>query len=80
MQIMEGDIIRNLVGNLDAIGHIHTAGNPGRNDLDEAQEIYYPAIARALVEKGYDRYIGHEFWPKGEILPAIQQEFDACRG
>ena len=78
MQIMEGDLIRTLVGNLDKIGHIHTAGNPGRHDLDDQQEIYYPAIASALATNGYDLYIGHEFWPKGEILPAIQQAFDAC--
>ena len=65
MQIMEGDLIRNITDYSDYIGHYHTAGNPGRHDLDAEQEIYYPAVMRAIVNTGYDLYVGHEFGPKG---------------
>ncbi len=68
MQIMEGDIIRTITGNIDHIGHFHTAGNPGRRDLDEDQELYYPAVMRAIAkltdEGKYDGYVVHEFGPK----------------
>ena len=68
MQIMEGDIIRTIRDNIDYIGHFHTAGNPGRKDLDEDQELYYPPIMRAiaqLTEEGkFNGYVAHEFGPK----------------
>ena len=68
MQIMEGDIIRTIRENIDYIGHFHTAGNPGRKDLDEEQELYYPAIMRVIAqlqEEGkYNGYVAHEFKPK----------------
>ncbi len=73
MQIMEGDLIRNIRDNIEHIAHFHTAGNPGRKDLDEAQEIYYPAVARAIHETGYSGFVGHEFSPKGDTLAALQQ-------
>ncbi len=76
MQVMEGDLIRNIRDHIEHFGHIHTAGNPGRNDLDDQQEIYYPAVARAIEATGYSGWVGHEFLPKGEILPALQQAFD----
>ena len=78
MQIMEGDIIRTMVDNLDAIGHIHTAGNPGRNDLDDDQELNYQGICRALSAAGYKGHVGHEFRPKGDLLPALSQAFAQC--
>ena len=65
MQIMEGDLIRTIQNNIQWFKHFHTAGNPGRHDLDDEQEIYYPAIARAVAELDYDGYVGHEFGPKG---------------
>jgi hydroxypyruvate isomerase len=68
MQIMEGDIIRTIKDNIAHIGHFHTAGNPGRKDLDEEQELYYPPIMRVIAqlqEEGkYDGYVAHEFSPK----------------
>ncbi len=68
MQIMEGDIIRTITDNIAHIGHFHTAGNPGRKDLDEDQELFYPAIIRTIAklqEEGkYDGYVAHEFGPK----------------
>lgn len=63
VSIMNGDIIRRLRLHKEYIGHIHTAGNPGRCELDEHQEIHYPAVMRALVETGYHDYVAHEFIP-----------------
>ena len=78
MQIMEGDIIRTLRTHNEAIGHIHTAGNPGRNELDEAQELNYAGICRALAATPYDGYVGHEFTPRGHVVAALRQAFDLC--
>jgi hydroxypyruvate isomerase len=77
MQIMEGDIIRTIRDNIDHIGHFHTAGNPGRNDLDENQEIFYPPIARAIEELGYTDWVGHEFIPKKDPLEAMREAYAA---
>jgi hydroxypyruvate isomerase len=76
MQIMEGDIIRTINEAYPAIGHYHTAGNPGRNDLDDEQEINYPAILKTIAETGYDGYIGHEFVPKGDPSAALRSAFE----
>lgn len=76
MQIMEGDLIRTIRENIANIAHFHTAGNPGRNDLDQNQEIYHPPIARAINELGYTGFIGHEFVPKKPVLEAIQEAYD----
>ncbi|HCO94935.1 MAG TPA: hydroxypyruvate isomerase [Phycisphaerales bacterium] len=65
-QIMEGDIIRTIRTYKDYIGHYHTGGNPGRAEIDETQELYYPAIMRAIVETGYKGYVAHEFVPKNK--------------
>lgn len=78
MQIMEGDLIRTIRENIAYIGHFHTAGNPGRRDMDETQEIYYPAVMRAIAESGYTGYVGHEFVPKGDPLEAMKAAFDRC--
>lgn len=78
MQIMEGDLIRNIRDHIRYIGHFHTAGNPGRHNLDETQEIYYPAVMRAIADTGYDGYVGHEFGPVGDPIAALQQAYAAC--
>jgi hydroxypyruvate isomerase len=78
MQIMEGDIMRTLRENIGFIGHIHTAGNPGRADMDQTQELYYPAIVRTIVEAGYAGYVGHEFVPKGDPVEAIRATYKMC--
>ncbi len=78
MQIMEGDIIRTIRENIQWIGHFHTAGNPGRNDLDETQELNYAAICQAIAKTGYDLYVGHEFRPKGDGVAALRQTFAIC--
>jgi hydroxypyruvate isomerase len=63
MQIMEGNIIDTITKYSQYIGHIHTGGVPGRNELDETQELYYPAIMRALLKTGYKGFVGQEFVP-----------------
>ena len=78
MQIMEGDVIRSLRKAMPWIGHIHTAGNPGRNDLDDTQELNYRGICTAIAETGYDGYVAHEFKPKGDPMAALRAAFKEC--
>lgn len=78
MQIMEGDVIRTIRKIAPHIGHVHTAGNPGRRDLDDAQEINYPPIMAALAETGYIGFVGQEFIPKGDALAALRSAFQLC--
>jgi hydroxypyruvate isomerase len=78
MQIMEGDVIRTVRAHNPLIGLYHTAGNPGRNDLDDAQELNYPAILKAIRETGYAGYLAHEFIPKGEPVAALRTLFQQC--
>jgi hydroxypyruvate isomerase len=80
MQVMEGDVIRTIRDHHAAFGHYHTAGNPGRNELDETQELNYRAIVRAIRETGYDGYIGQEFIPRGEPVAALRAAFEVCQG
>ena len=68
MQIMEGDVIRTIRQYKDCIGHYHTGGNPGRNEIDETQELNYPAIVKAILATGYTGYLGQEFIPKRDAL------------
>ena len=76
MQIMEGDVIRTIQQQHPWFGHYHTAGNPGRSDLDETQELYYPPIFQAIAATGYTGYIGHEFTPKADPAAALKAAFD----
>ncbi|HXF62798.1 MAG TPA: TIM barrel protein [Caldilineaceae bacterium] len=78
MQIMEGDVIRNIRENIKWIGHFHTAGVPGRNDLDDTQELNYRGICRAIAATSYDLYLGHEFKPKGDPIEALAAAFAVC--
>jgi hydroxypyruvate isomerase len=78
MQIMEGDIIRTIRANWEMIGEYHTAGNPGRSDLDENQELYYPPILRTIKETGFSGYIAHEFVPKGDPVASLRTVFRQC--
>jgi len=63
VQIMNGDVIRRIRQYKDVIGHYHTAGNPGRAELDDTQEINYPAVMRAIVDSGYKLFVAQEFIP-----------------
>ena len=78
VQIMHGDVIRRIEENKDVIGHIHTAGNPGRGELDETQEIQYPAVMKKLLEVKYTGYVGHEFIPTRDPLAGLKQAIAVC--
>ena len=79
MQIMEGDVIRTIRNNHKYLFHYHTGGNPGRNEIDETQELYYPAIMRAILETGYKGHVGQEFIPKREDkLASLEQGVRIC--
>ncbi|MCS7237606.1 MAG: TIM barrel protein [Thermoguttaceae bacterium] len=79
MQIMEGDLIRTIRENIQYIAHFHTGGNPGRNEIDETQEINYPAVMRAIADLGFTGYIGHEFVPKSpDPLAALERCARLC--
>jgi hydroxypyruvate isomerase len=78
VQIMNGDIIRRLDQLKDIIGHVHTAGNPGRGELDDNQEIQYPPIMRKLLDIGYTGYVGQEFIPTRDPLAGLQQAVALC--
>jgi hydroxypyruvate isomerase len=78
MQIMEGDLIATIKKNIQHIGHFHTAGVPGRHELDENQEIYYPAVMRAIVETGYEGYVAHEYTPVHDPITSLRQAVQVC--
>lgn len=78
VQVMHGDVIRRLDGCIDIVGHIHTAGNPGRAELDDNQEINFPPIMRRLVAHKYDGYVGHEFIPTRDPLAGLTQAVQLC--
>ena len=78
MQIMEGDVIRTIRDFKDYIGHYHTGGNPGRNEIDETQELNYPAIVRAIIATGYKGFLGQEFIPKRDAVKSMEQAFGIC--
>lgn len=78
MQIMEGDIIRTIRRDHQYFGHYHTGGNPGRNEIDESQEIYYPAIMKAIVETGYKGFVAQEFIPKRDPLTSLKEAVMIC--
>lgn len=63
MQIMDGDIVRIIREGIQWIGHFHTAGNPGRHEIDESNELNYRFIAQAIAETGYSGYFCHEYSP-----------------
>lgn len=78
VQIMQGDIVRRIREAGSHVGHFHTAGNPGRHDLDDG-EMSYPAIMRAIAETGYDGFVGHEFFTKrSSQIDALKHAFEIC--
>lgn len=78
MQIMEGDIMRTIRDYHTYFAHYHTAGNPGRHELNNRQELQYSAIFHTIADVGYEGYVGHEFIPTGDPLVALKQAFDLC--
>jgi hydroxypyruvate isomerase len=79
MQIMEGDIIRTITENKSFIGHYHTGGVPGRGEIDQRQELNYPAIIKAIVDTGFKGYLGQEFIPKNiDKLASLKSAIELC--
>ena len=78
MQIMEGDVIRTMRDNIQYIGHLHTGGNPGRNEIDETQELNYLAISKAVAELPFEGYYAHEFIPKRDPLKSLAEAVELC--
>ena len=78
MQIMEGDLIRSIKDYHACIGHYHTGGNPGRNEIDNSQEIYYPAVMKAIVATGYKGFVGQEFVPTHDPLTSLKEAVQIC--
>lgn len=79
MQIMEGDVIATLRANSKYIAHYHTGGVPGRNEIDERQELYYPAIMRAIVATGFKGYVAQEFIPsQPDKLASLSAAIKIC--
>ncbi len=79
VQVMHGDVIRRIRQYQDLIAHYHTAGNPGRGELDEDQEINYPAVMRAILQTGYTGYVAQEFLPTWENkIEALKHAAAVC--
>lgn len=78
VQIMHGDLLRRLEQHQELLGHIHTAGNPGRGELDETQEINYIPIMKKLVQLKYAGYVGHEFIPTRPAAAGLKQAIQVC--
>jgi hydroxypyruvate isomerase len=82
MQIDEGDVIRTIRDNHQYFAHYHTGGVPGRHEINESQELYYPAIMQAIVETGFQGYVAQEFIPskkeKEHQLAALQSAVRIC--
>ena len=78
VQIMNGDVIRRIKQHKDYIAHVHTAGNPGRAELNDKQEIQYPPIMKTLLEIGYKGFVGQEFIPVGDPLAGLKQAVTLC--
>jgi hydroxypyruvate isomerase len=78
MQVMEGNVLATIRDNRDSIVHLHTAGVPGRHELDDSQELNYRGIARVLADLEFDGYIAHEFIPTREPIGALRDAVDVC--
>jgi hydroxypyruvate isomerase len=80
MQIMEGDIIQTIRDQHQWFAHYHTGGVPGRAEIDETQELYYPAIVQAIEATRYTGWLGQEFVPRGDPIAGLKRAFSICGG
>ena len=78
MQIMEGDVIRTIKDNFQYIGHFHTAGNPGRHEFDDTQELNYVGICKAIADLGYQGVLSHEYTPTRDPLGTLDKMMRIC--
>ncbi len=79
MQIMEGDVIRTIRDNREHIAHFHTAGVPGRHEIDGSQELNYPAVMRAIADTGFSGYVAQEFIPTRDPWASLEEAVKLCR-
>ena len=77
-QIMEGDIIRTIRNHFGIMAHFHTAGNPGRHEFDDTQEMNYRGIAQAIVDLGFTGWLTHEYSPLKDPLTSLDQALAIC--
>ena len=78
MQIMEGDVIATIRANFPHIAHFHTGGVPGRNEIDDTQELNYRRVMQAIADLGFTGYVAQEFVPKRDPLTSMRQAFEIC--
>jgi hydroxypyruvate isomerase len=78
MQIMEGDVIRTIRENHQYIGHYHTGGVPGRNEIDEGQELNYTTVMKAIMDTGYEGHLGQEFIPRRDPMTSLAEAYRIC--
>lgn len=78
MQVQEGDVIATIRENIEYIAHFHTAGVPGRHEIDETQELYYPAIMQAIVDLKFDGYVAHEYNPTRDPVESLKKSVAIC--
>ena len=78
MQIMEGNLIATIRPNIQWIGHFHTGGVPGRNELNNTQEVQWDGVMRAIADSGYHGYVAHEFVPTQDPFVSLRQAADLC--
>jgi hydroxypyruvate isomerase len=79
-QIMDGDIVRTIRDNIAFIGHFHTGGNPGRNDIDETQELNYRAVMQEIASLGFTGFVSHEYTPKmgSDPIAVLARAIEIC--
>lgn len=78
VQIMDGDLMRRIEQHAEFIGHVQIAGNPGRGEIGDDQEINYRGVMKALLKVGYDGYVGHEWIPKGDAVEGLKEAIAIC--
>jgi len=78
MQIMEGDLVATIRANAKWIGHYHTGGVPGRHELDDAQEVNWPVVMRAIADSGFTGYVAHEFVPVRDPMTSLAEAIATC--
>ena len=78
MQIMEGDVIATIRANAQHIAHFHTGGVPGRNEIDDTQELNYRRVMQAIADTGFTGFVAQEFVPKRDPLTSMRQAFEIC--
>ena len=78
MQIMEGDVIATIRANAQHIAHFHTGGVPGRNEIDDTQELNYRRVMQAIADTGFTGFVAQEFVPKRDPVTSMRQAFEIC--